>query len=157
LIGVLEAINKVDGTSFTEQDELLLSIFAYQAAMAIENARLYGELKDRLEEEMQMQKDLAESEKFRALGQMASGVAHDFNNLLMGIQGNTSLMLLDIDPGHPHYERLRTIEQSVKSGAGLTKQLLGFSRGEKYELKPTDLNDLIERKAPRCLAAPKRR
>ena len=46
LIGVLEAINKVDGTSFTEEDELLLGVFAYQAAMAIENARLYGELKE---------------------------------------------------------------------------------------------------------------
>jgi transcriptional regulator with GAF, ATPase, and Fis domain len=42
LIGVLEAINKVDGTSFTEEDQLLLSIFAYQAAMAIENARTDG-------------------------------------------------------------------------------------------------------------------
>ncbi len=61
LIGVLEAINKADGTSFTEQDEMLLNVFAYQAAMAIENARLYGELKDRLEEEIHMQKKLAEN------------------------------------------------------------------------------------------------
>jgi len=61
LIGVLEAINKADGTSFTEEDTLLLNIFAYQAAMAIENARLYGELKDRLEEQILMQKKLAEN------------------------------------------------------------------------------------------------
>ena len=60
LIGVLEAINKADGTSFTEEDELLLSIFAYQASMAIENARLYGELKNRLEEETRMHERLAE-------------------------------------------------------------------------------------------------
>ena len=50
LIGALEVINKVDDTSFTEEDILLLSIFGYQAAMAIENARLHGELKDRIEE-----------------------------------------------------------------------------------------------------------
>jgi PAS domain S-box-containing protein len=61
LIGILEAINKTDGTSFTEEDTLLLNIFAYQAAMAIENARLYGELKDRLEEQILMQKKLAEN------------------------------------------------------------------------------------------------
>jgi PAS domain S-box-containing protein len=61
LIGVLEAINKADGTPFTEQDEMLLSVFAYQAAMAIENARLHGELRDRLEEEIHMQKKLAEN------------------------------------------------------------------------------------------------
>ena len=46
MIGVLEAINKADGSSFTEEDALLLSIFANQAAIAIENARLYGELKE---------------------------------------------------------------------------------------------------------------
>ena len=45
LIGVLEVMNKTDDTSFTKEDVALMSIFAYQAAMAIENARLYGELK----------------------------------------------------------------------------------------------------------------
>jgi signal transduction histidine kinase/ActR/RegA family two-component response regulator len=145
LIGVLEVMNKVDGTSFTEEDVALMSIFAYQAAMAIENARLYSELKERLEGEIQLQKKLSESDKFRALGLMASGVAHDFNNLLMGIQGNTSLMLLDIDSSHPHHERLKNIEQSVQTGAELTRQLLGFTRGGKYEIKPTDLMELMEK------------
>jgi len=46
LIGVLEVINKADGTPFTGEDELLLNIFAYQAALAIENARVYRELHD---------------------------------------------------------------------------------------------------------------
>ncbi len=145
LIGVLELMNKVDGTAFTEEDVVLMSIFAYQAAMAIENARLYSELKERLEGEIQLQKKLSESDKFRALGLMASGVAHDFNNLLMGIQGNTSLMLLDIDSSHPHHERLKNIEQSVQTGAELTRQLLGFTRGGKYEIKPTDLMELMEK------------
>jgi signal transduction histidine kinase/ActR/RegA family two-component response regulator len=145
LIGALEVMNKVDGSSFTEEDVVLMSIFAYQAAMAIENARLYSELKERLEGEIQLQKKLAESDKFRALGLMASGVAHDFNNLLMGIQGNTSLMLLDIDSAHPHHDRLKNIEQSVQAGAELTKQLLGFTKGGKYEVKPTDLNEVVDK------------
>jgi two-component sensor histidine kinase len=50
LIGVLEVMNKLNGNSFNEEDSLLLCIYAYQAAMAIENARLHSELKDRLEE-----------------------------------------------------------------------------------------------------------
>ena len=144
LIGVLEVINKSDGTSFTDEDALLLSIFASQAAMAIENARLFSELKDSLEDEIRIQKKLAELEKFRALGQLASGVAHDFNNVLMSIQGNTSLTLLDIDSSSHHYERLKNIEQTILSGAGLTKQLLGFAKGGKYEVKSTNLNDLIK-------------
>jgi len=54
-------------------------------------------------------------------------------------------MLLGIDPGHPHYEKLKTIEQHVQSGAELTSQLLGFARGGKYEVKPTDLNSLVRK------------
>jgi PAS domain S-box-containing protein len=73
LIGVLEVINKVDGTCFTKEDELLLSIFGYQAAVALENARLHGELKNRLEEHKYTQDALQESEeKYRNLVERAN-------------------------------------------------------------------------------------
>jgi signal transduction histidine kinase len=145
LIGVLEVINKLDDTPFTEEDTFLLSIFAYHATVAIENARLYSELKDNLEEEVQVQKKLAEYDKTEALGQMASSVAHEFNNLLMHIQGNISLMLLDVDSSHPHNERLKSIEQSVMRGSDVSKQLLGFARGGKYDVKKMDLNEIVEK------------
>jgi two-component system cell cycle sensor histidine kinase/response regulator CckA len=83
--------------------------------------------------------------KMEAIGTLAGGIAHDFNNLLMAIQGNASLMALDIDPNHPFNEKIKNIQQYVKSGADLTKQLLGFARGGKYEVKATDLNKLIEK------------
>jgi len=143
-IGVLEAMNKVDGQPFDDEDVVLLSIFASQAALAIENARLYCELKHHWEQDLRMQKKLAEVQKFRALVQMGSGVAHDFNNLLMGIQGNVSLMFLDLDDNHPHYKKLKNIEHYVQSGAELTKQLLGFAKGGKFEVTATDLNELVE-------------
>jgi len=73
LIGVLEVINKVDGTSFTKEDELLLCIFGYQAAVALENARLHGELKNRLEEHKYTKDALQESEeKYRNLVERAN-------------------------------------------------------------------------------------
>ena len=78
-----------------------------------------------------------------AVGTLAGGVAHDFNNLLMGILGYTSLMLMKTDKDHPFYEKLKTIERQVESGAELTRQLLGFARGGKYEAKPINVNDLI--------------
>lgn len=84
------------------------------------------------------------AQRMEAVGTLAGGIAHDVNNLLMGIQGHASLMRLDIDPGHPNYERLNNVEQSVKRGAELTSQLLGFARGGKYEVKPTGLNELIK-------------
>ena len=63
LIGVLQVINKADGTFFNEEDELLLSMFGYQAAVAIENARLYGELIDQLKESKRAKDALGESEE----------------------------------------------------------------------------------------------
>ena len=80
-----------------------------------------------------------------SIGTLAGGIAHDFNNLLMGIQGHASLALLLIDPQTPGYDHLKTIETLVVNGADLTKQLLGFARGGKYEVKTVDLNSLIYR------------
>jgi two-component system cell cycle sensor histidine kinase/response regulator CckA len=97
------------------------------------------------EERRKLEAQLTQAQKLEALGTLAGGIAHDFNNLLTGIQGNASLMLYDIDPGHTHYEKLKSIESMVKSGVNLTRQLLGFSRRGKYEVKAADLNQLIKR------------
>jgi signal transduction histidine kinase len=79
-----------------------------------------------------------------AIGTLAGGIAHDFNNILMGIQGYASLMLLGIDSLHPHYDRLKGIKKQVQSGAKLTRQLLGYARKGRYEVKPINLNKLVE-------------
>jgi PAS domain S-box-containing protein len=95
----------------------------------------------KLEQQLQL------SQKMEAVGTLAGGVAHDFNNLLMGIQGRTSLMMLELERFHPSFEHLQEIENCIQKAAKLTKQLLGFARGGKYEIKPTDLNDLVENSA----------
>ena len=90
-----------------------------------------------------LESQLVESQKMEAIGTLAGGIAHDFNNLLMGIQGYTSLMLFNMDQGHEHYERLKNVEHLVRSGADLTKQLLGFARGGRYQVKMTDLSEVL--------------
>ena len=90
---------------------------------------------------------LQRAQRMEALGTLAGGIAHDFNNLLMGILGNVSLMLSDMAPYDTNYEQMKNIESYVHSAAALTKQLLGFAQGGKYEVKPTNINDLIERNA----------
>ena len=62
----------------------------------------------------------------------------------MGIQGNISLMLFHKGENHPDYEKLQAVEQYIRKGADLTKQLLGLARGGKYEVKPIDLNEIIK-------------
>jgi len=98
-----------------------------------------------LTERKRLETQVQQAHKLEAIGTLAGGIAHDFNNLLMGIQGNASLMLLDIDSSDPHFEKLKNIEQYVKSGADLSGQLLGFARGGKYEVKPIDMNELIKK------------
>ncbi len=87
------------------------------------------------------------SQKMESIGTLAGGIAHDFNNLLMGIQGRTSLMLMNIERADPAYEHLKGIEGYVKSATELTRQLLGFARGGKYEVKPTNLNEIVRHSA----------
>ncbi len=93
----------------------------------------------------QLEAKLQQSRKLEAIGTLAGGVAHDFNNLLMGIQGRVSLMMLDADETHPFHAHLMAMQESIKSAATLTRQLLGFARGGKYEVRPTNINDLIEK------------
>ncbi len=94
-----------------------------------------------------LEAQLQQAQKMEALGTLAGGIAHDFNNLLMVIQGHISLMLLKIDSSHPHYDRLKSIQECIQSAAGLTGQLLGFARGGKYDVKPIDVNTVIQKTA----------
>lgn len=92
----------------------------------------------------QLESQIQRAQRMESLGTLAGGIAHDFNNLLMGIQGRTSLILMDTDSSHSQFELLKGIEDNVKSAADLAKQLLGFAKGGKYEVKSTDLNELIK-------------
>jgi PAS domain S-box-containing protein len=94
-------------------------------------------------ERKRLEAQLLQAQKMEAIGTLAGGIAHDFNNLLMAIQGNVSLMGLDMSSDDINIKRVKHIEQCVRSGSDLTKQLLGFARGGKYEVKPTDLNKLV--------------
>jgi two-component system, cell cycle sensor histidine kinase and response regulator CckA len=95
-------------------------------------------------EQKRLENQLVQAQKVESLGTLAGGIAHNFNNLLMGIQGNSSLMLMDLNEGHPYYTRLKNIEKLVASGAKLTYQLLGYARAGNYEIRPINLNKVIQ-------------
>ncbi len=103
---------------------------------------LVGILRD-ITDQTFLEARLRQAKKMEAIGTLAGGIAHDFNNLLMGIQGYTSLILLKVDEKHPFYDKLLGINQQVQSGVDLTRQLLGFARGGKYEVKSVDINQIL--------------
>jgi len=96
-------------------------------------------------EKKKLEAQFYQAQKMEAIGTLAGGIAHDINNILMGIQGNASIVLMDIDPSDPQYEKLKNIEEYVISGSNLTKQLLGFARSGKYHVRATNLNELVEK------------
>jgi PAS domain S-box-containing protein len=98
-----------------------------------------------ISEKKNLEEQLMRAQKMEAIGTLAGGIAHDFNNLLMGILGNVSLLMMKTDDSHPRRDRLKNIEEYVQRGSDLTKQLLGFARGGKYEVKPTDLGEFVRR------------
>ncbi|MEJ2038716.1 MAG: response regulator [Desulfosarcinaceae bacterium] len=99
------------------------------------------------EDRRKLETTLRQIQKREAIGTLAGGIAHDFNNLLMGMQGRASLMNDDLDPRHPHKEHLMAMEDYIRSAMNLTKQLLGFARGGKYEVRPVDINELVLKSA----------
>jgi len=92
----------------------------------------------------ELKAQLQHAQKMEAIGTLAGGIAHNFNNVLMGIQGITSLMLMEKSGSHPDCSRLKAISDYCQSATGLTKDLLAFARGGKYEVKPTDFNRLMQ-------------
>ncbi len=95
------------------------------------------------EERRRLALHMQQAQKMEAIGTLAGGVAHDFNNLLMGIQGNLSLLRLNKEKDHPDLPYLQKIEGAVERASELTRQILGFARGGKYDVRVTDLNRLV--------------
>lgn len=97
-------------------------------------------------EQRKLEAQFAQGQKMQAVGQLAGGVAHDFNNVLTAIIGFTDLLLLKHKPGDPSFSDLMSIKNSANRAAGLTRQLLAFSRRQTLRPQileiPTHIDDL---------------
>ena len=95
-----------------------------------------------LTEQRKLEEGLRQSQKMEAVGQLAGGIAHDFNNLLAGVLGNLALVKMDLGE-EGSGEARESLNHAIKAGeraAELVKQLLGFSRRSRMDLKPCDAN-----------------
>ena len=145
VIGVLD-IESNEPRGFDEEDLKTLSSFVSQMSISIENAQLFSDLKQTLQELKLAQDQIIQAEKLRAMGEMASGVAHDFNNVLAVVLGNIQLLLYQLDHLSPEEirEGLKIIEQSSKDGAETVRRIQEFTgvRRDK-EFVSLSLNEII--------------
>ncbi len=137
LRGVEVTRRKKDGTPVT----LSLSVAPLHDA----SGRVTGmlSLAADLTDVRQLEVQYRQAQKMDAVGRLAGGIAHDFNNLLTAILGTTGLLLEDLGPESRARLDIQEIEKAAKRAAGLTRQLLVFSRQQVLETRVVDLNALV--------------
>ena len=117
-------------------------------ALTIAGLRGLGEasvlllLKDN-SEEAKLKRQVAQATKMQVVGQLAGGVAHDFNNILTAIIGHCDLMLMRHTPGDSDYDDIQQIKSNSNRAAGLTRQLLAFSRQQTLRPQVVQLPDVV--------------
>lgn len=144
LVGTLALGPKLTAESYSADDIDLLSTLASNMGIAVDNARLFEEARRSYEELKSAQGYLVQSERLRALGQMASGVAHDFNNLLAAILGRAQLAL-GIAKEEKVIRNLKIIEEVALGGADTVRRLQTFTRVRAdQDFTTVDLNEIVE-------------
>lgn len=136
------AIAFQEGTVLDEEEKSLLSEMAGDLAYALAGI---GEREARLQaedEREEMQRQLLQSQKMEAIGQLAGGVAHDFNNMLQVIMGHAQM--LEGLCGGEAASSVSEILEGARRASSLTRQLLLFSRRQVMTLQPLDFNELVE-------------
>jgi two-component system, cell cycle sensor histidine kinase and response regulator CckA len=91
-----------------------------------------------------LEAQLRHAQKLESVGQLAAGVAHDFNNILTIIQGYAECLLAQHSEDAALTHPLKQITLASKRAAGLTRQLLTFSRRQLIQLRPLDLNNVLQ-------------
>ena len=158
VIGVLQLINcKVDpGHRFASRDDIerdvvpfperfrdLASSLASQAAVALEKSRLYHRLRTALDDLEASHHQIAQTERLRALGELAGGIAHDFNNVLAIILGRSELLLEQVrDP--KLRQQVQVIHDAAADGAQTVGRVQEFTRIRRARpFEPVDLNEVV--------------
>ncbi len=137
LVGIFSLDNKMSGDKFTTEDLELLSTVANQASIAIENARLYEEMRE-------LEKNLHRADKLTALGTLASSIAHEIRNPLVSIKTFTQLAPRKFN-SQDFLDKFQTIvPEELQRMESILNQLLNFSRPSQAEFYPVSVQQIID-------------
>ena len=142
IIGVLETINRHGNTPFSTQDISLLSEFADQAAIAIENARLYEKSIHELNEAKEA---FIRQDKLATLGQMTGKLCHELINFIARMRGATYFLKMVLTEGNEEAKQyLDIVDNSINIAEKLVKDLLGFAKIKSLERQKVRISELVE-------------
>ncbi len=143
-----EAIGRrADGSEFPMLVAVVTMQFSEGSALVAFITDLTGP--KRVEEERRrLEEQLRQAQKLESIGRLAGGVAHDFNNLLTVINGYSQLLLRDLKAGDPLRDGIEEIHSAGERAAGLTRQLLAFSRKQVMSPRVLDLNRVVSEMQP---------
>jgi PAS domain S-box-containing protein len=106
--------------------------------------RTNRDLREEMARRQALEEQLLQSQKMEAIGRLAGGVAHDFNNLLTIMIGHGRLLSTELESDSPIQERLTQMMAAADRAAGLTNQLLAFSRRQMIQPRVLNLNAIVE-------------
>ena len=155
VLGGIAADNLISQTLITEKKLQSLMIFAHQAALALENALMYEELKafsNQLEERVrkasarleETQRQLFQSEKLAALGKLSAGIAHEIRNPLTSIKILIHSLVDEMATDASREKDLAVIETEIARVNKIIKQFLDFARPRPPSLEPMDIRTVLE-------------
>lgn len=143
IIGLIN-INSVKPNSFTETLVPILKSLTAYAAIAIQNARLYQDLQNALEQEKRMREQLIQSDRLAAMGRMAASIAHEINNPLQGILGCLELAQITTLEASKQQKYLGMAHEALMNLNEIVERILSFQKPLQGTLEKTDVAVLIE-------------